>query len=219
MQRCGMGWFLTIALVSIVWALAQGTSSPWSSPQHQLCCPKVGPECSHCTTTTKMLKMLQHFLSHQPVQPHSLTGSSPGSGIPTSSQGNPFLSSYHPHQIIPWSGITIAQHLQFELSLLCHTRKQVIDLINAHFLLWNTSVSHWHIHFTAAKHKQRCRHQAWTVREGKCFPHSTELRNTISAGAAGWALGGGSPRQDPTLTFCPSKVTGTCGTSQGNKLL
>lgn len=34
-QRCAMGWFLMFAPVSIVWALALGTSSPWSSPQHQ----------------------------------------------------------------------------------------------------------------------------------------------------------------------------------------
>lgn len=100
--------------------IGMGTSSLCSSPQCQLCCPKVGPECSHGTTAPKML---QHFLSHQPVEAHSLTGS-----IPASSQGNPSLSSFPPHQIIPWPGMTIAEQLQFELSLLCHTRKQFYGL-------------------------------------------------------------------------------------------
>lgn len=41
---------------------------------------------------------------------------------------------------------------------------------------------------------------------------SVQVAQGAAAGAVGWALGSGSPRQEMALIFCPSKVT--CGTSQ-----
>lgn len=138
----------------------------------------------------------------------------------------PFLSSFPPCQIIPWSGMTIAKQLQFELSLLCHTIKWAIDLIHTCSLLWNTLAFHWHIHIHCSKtwiEVQTSSSGLWE--KENAFPtawswgiQSVQVALGAAAGAAGWALGSGSPWQELALTLCPSKLTGTCGTSQGNKL-
>lgn len=136
----------------------------------------------------------------------------------------PFLSSFPPCQIIPWSGMTIAKQLQFELSLLCHTIKWAIDLIHTCPLLWNTLAFHWHIHCSKTWIEVQTSSSGLWEKEN-AFPtawswgmQSVQVALGAAAGAAGWALGSGSPWQELALTLCPSKLTGTCGTSQGNKL-
>lgn len=78
-----------LAPAPIPWAVPWGASAgPWVHPQAQLCCPKVAPEGSHSRIYTS--QCCGCSLSHQ-EKLHSLAGS-PVSGIPTSSQFNPFCS-------------------------------------------------------------------------------------------------------------------------------
>ena len=69
---------------------ARGTSArPWVHLPDQLCCPEVAPQSSHSRVATRQCRGC--FLSHHPGKLPSLAGSPSVSGIPASSQFNPFL--------------------------------------------------------------------------------------------------------------------------------